>query len=178
MPTLLFAENDRHASAVLETADGTVCLPSRGLGHVCRVCFDALIPGRSHFRGNQRLHTLAEASAERPVLCVHSKWIDPKCGFLLVHSSKLILCCSSLKRPSSSRPNTSTSIRNAWLLKEYKVLLSILWKQIGVRCTEWGCIGISVWHGTTLSEKTSHMVSFENLHPQAILIPAGRCKDL
>lgn len=89
------------------------------LGHVCGMCFDALIPGSSHFKGSQRLHTLAE---EKPILWVHSKWIDLKHGFLLLHSSKLILGCFSLKTPSSSRPNTSTSIRNVWLLQDYKTV--------------------------------------------------------
>lgn len=127
--------------------------PQGTAGHVCEMCFDTLIPGRSHFKGSQRPHTLAETSAEKPVLYVHSKWIDLKCGFLLVHSSKLTLGCFSLKRPSTSRPHTSTSIRNVRLLKEYKMQLSALWKPVLVRWTEGGCIGISVWHGLHLVRK-------------------------
>lgn len=39
------------------------------------------------------LHILAEASAEGPVLDIHSKRMDLKCGFILAHSSNLILGC-------------------------------------------------------------------------------------
>lgn len=153
MPTFLLAENDQHASAVLETANGTVCLPSRDCWACMWNVFWYSHPRQVSLQRQSKASYFGwNFSREASFVCTQ-QMNRPECGFLLVHSSKLTLGCFSLKRPSTSRPHTSTSIRNVRLLKEYKMQLSVLWKPVLVRWTEGGCIGISVWHGLHLVRK-------------------------
>lgn len=148
-----------------------VLLVSTQAGLITKVIMTALYPGWNHSREHSSRST---QQMNQPEVCLPT-------GILLQINFWLIFFFFLRDHPPPGLAHSTfcPCIVNVWLLNKYKMLLSILWKQVPVRYPSGVVLTLMCDTGLCfVSEKTCHMLFFEDLHPQAILIPTGRCRDL